>query len=139
MSLSDRRVLVTLATTLFIGIALGRCGTGTTEDRVVYVDRPAPTVTVSTPVLPEICARALTVAVSIRDEAGKVDTAAAPQADLMERAQVAIVNKDIMALNKLAAEQRKLRANTLGSATVLQGDLYNYADILDRCNEELGR
>lgn len=143
MNLSNKSVLIASLCLLFAGIGLGEYGSAQdasqVQDRTVYVKQPSPTVTITVSTLPDVCAPALDVAVMIRDEAGKLDTASAPQADLMDRAQVAIQTHDMLALNKLIEHERKLRADTLGSATILQGYLYNYTDILNRCKEATRR
>jgi hypothetical protein len=110
------------------------------EPDTVYVTRPAlpaEKVEVTKAVLPPDCRRALDMAVTIRDEAGKMDTASAPQADLMSRAQVAIAAQDLLKLNELATQQRQLRNDTLDTATTLQSDLYVYQQVLNQCIQEV--
>lgn len=123
---------------LIFGIMLGRLGSGTSEERVVYVDKPGPTKTVTQTYMPEYCVRALDMAVKIRDEAGKFDTAAGPQLDLISDIQVAIVSRNVGELNELTVKQHALRTKTQDAASVLQGDLNNYTWVLSKCKEKLG-
>jgi hypothetical protein len=77
------------------------------------------------------------MAVTVRDAAGKFDTVSGPQLDLMDKAGQAIAIKDLKKLNELVTQQRELHEDTQGAASILQGDLYVYSQILAKCKKEL--
>jgi hypothetical protein len=129
-----------IAGLIVLGIMIGRLGTGFGEPDTVYVTRPAPaakTVEVPKEVLSPDCRRALDMAVTIRDQAGQLDSASGPQIDVMSKAQEAIQTGDFKKLSELAEEQRQLQINTLDEATVLQSDMYPYNQVLDKCISEV--
>lgn len=139
-----RGYLVSLGAALVVGVLAGRCGSGTTPlpgpppARVVEV--PGPAQVVDRPYLPEQCLRAVRLALDIRQAAGALDTAAAPQMDLMDRAQRVIAEHGgVTELNRLTTEQRALRTTTLDAATELHSELHGYASILRLCEEEVHR
>ena len=123
---------------LVFGVMLGRLGSGTppTEVRTVYKDRPVVTTTTVNRI-PESCSRAIDMAVTVRDTAGKFDTVSAPQSDLMSKAVEYIADKDWKSLNKLIDQQKKLRTDTMDAADTLQGRLYVYNQILTKCKGDL--
>jgi hypothetical protein len=136
--------LVSLGAILVVGVLAGRCGSGTTPPPVSppvrVVEVPGPAQVVKRPYLPERCLRVVRLALDVRRAAGVLDTAAAPQMDLMDRVQRAIAEHgDVTELNRLTTEQRALRSATLDAATELHSELHGYASILRLCEEEVHR
>lgn len=139
--MSNNKVVgIGLFVALVAGVMLGRLGTGTPETvtKTVYKDKPVVTSTTVNHV-PEACTRALDMAVTVRDAAGKFDTVSGPQLDLMDKVGQAISGKSIKELNDLITKQRKLRADTQDAANTLQGELFVYGQILTKCKKELGQ
>jgi hypothetical protein len=135
-----RRFAVFFVIGVMLGIFADRCNStpppSSPSIKVARVPEPPPVE--DRPYLPEQCLRAVRLALDVQRAAGVLDTAAAPQIDLIDRVQRAIAEHGgITELNRLMTQQRALRAITLDAATKLQSELYDYAGVLRRCEEEI--
>lgn len=138
--MTPKRIGIAALAILILGIMLGRLGTGSpkvqtrTIEKQVVVEKPYE---VRSPYIPESCARAIDMAVRVRDAAGTFDTASGPQEDVLSSAAKAISERSVTALNAVITAQKKLRASTLSAADTLHTDLYNYGQVLAKCKKEL--
>jgi hypothetical protein len=132
--------LLTGTAILVFGIMLGRLGTGSTKVETKVIEKPVEvqvTHEVVSPYIPLDCRRAIDMAVRVRDAAGKFDTESGPQEDILGKAEKAISEGSVTAVNAVITQQRALRARTLDAADTLHTDLYNYEQILTECKKEL--